>query len=113
MSNCLYEIPVKVKPKDKDSMPAGYVAAIVNCYVAAVDYTVALRNTVKKLSKDCYIFVGLASEIRQIDPGKWESFVELGWSDLSDYLPSAKDIANMIETGGVMYGPFIGYESED
>lgn len=113
MLNFLYEVPIKIKPKNIDSMPSGQVGAIVNYYVTSTDYLSALKSAVKKLAQDGYVFIDVVAEIRQIDPEKWDIFIELAWSDMVEYLPHQEEIIEIIKVGGVIYGPFISYESED
>lgn len=113
MCKCFYEVPVRVKPAEGCNMPPEWKGAIVNCYVSAETHLAALEMAVKQLLKDKYIFVNIDSDIREIDPGKWDDFLQAAWSEFLKYFPSQEEVLYLVEKGGFFYGPFVGYTTEE
>jgi len=112
MSNKLYEIAIKVKPNKNCDMPSDMVGAYVNCYSGAENVETALTKMVEKLQNKNYLFVDILDDIRELDAYKWNLFVERAWKEFADHFPSQKELLDIIESGEVFLGPFIGYSTD-
>jgi hypothetical protein len=116
MLNHLYEIPVEVRLSKKSDTLIDCSSSLVNCYVSARDHKKALKYAVKCLKQDNYIFVDVISEIREIDPNKWNDFINLGWKEFSNFFPSQDRVLEIVQEGnegGVFYSPFMAYDSKN
>lgn len=117
MQNHLYEIPVEIKLiKENIDKKANCLGSLVNCYVSAKDHKKALKYAVKCLKKDNYIFIDVISEIREIDPEKWNDFINLSWKEYLEFFPTQDRVLEMVKEGnegGVFYSPFMTYNSKD
>lgn len=110
--NYLYEIPISVKRGQSCPMPSNLVGAYVCCYVGAQDHFDATRKAVLKLVGEGYIFKDIVNrKVNEIDPSKWEEYIDNTWSEFKDHFPTQDEIASKVEEGEIFYGPFIGYET--
>ncbi len=108
--NHLYEIPLRIRRGPSCAMPAKLIGAYVICYASAPNHLEALKNSLLKLKNEGYIFEDLVNEkIYELDPLKWTKYVEKSWNEFKDHLPTQEEIITKVKSGGIFYGPFLGY----
>lgn len=111
--NHLFEIPVRVRRGPSCSMPKNLVGAYVSCYASARNHLEATRKAVLQLARDGYIFEEImGGKVHELDPVKWNTYIENTWSECKDNFPKPEEIPQIIATGAVFFGPFVGYERE-
>ncbi len=105
MNKKLYRIQVEVEPMEGTSLPSDVAGAFVNVYLGAFNITEAIELTESELLNDCYKPVNTyaAFEIDVED----EDFKEE-----EEGYPLKADLINLLENGGVWYGPFNCYPPE-
>jgi hypothetical protein len=85
--------------------------AHVDCYIAATEHTDALRLAVKKLTEQGYVFEDLIDgQVHQLDPSKWDECISRVWPEVSNFFPLQADVVKLVRDGGVIFGPFCGWE---
>jgi hypothetical protein len=85
--------------------------AVVNCYVAASDHTDALRLAIKKLAEQGYIFDDvLGGQVHQLNSSEWDEHITSTFPELSGHFPAQSDMDGVLNSGGVIFGPFCGWE---
>ena len=109
--NHLYEISVSVKRGPSCPMLPNFIGAYVTCYVSAPDYRSAAECLVLKLKDEGYIFENIQGQIYELDPSKWQEYVDEKWSEFKDHFPTQEEIDHKVESGEIFYSPFMGYES--
>jgi len=118
----LFAMWIRVKPGPGCAMPARLIGADVPCFVAATNHLDALELAVQHLRKLGFIFQDLVkSRVDQLDQNRWSEYVDRECTSLSvefpdqghlirDYYPDEARIAKLMETGGVVLGPFHSWE---
>lgn len=110
--NYLFECGIKVRRGQECEMPSHLIGAIVVCYMAAPDYQEGLHQAVAKLkSKGCVFEDVMDGKVTQLDPSQWDQHIASTWPELVNQFPSQTDMPRFIEAGGVLFGPFCGFES--
>ena len=113
MANRLYRCPVRVRPGPNCEGPRNWIGACVDCYVGASDHLTAVKLAAKKLAEEGWLFEDLPEgKVHQLDPLKWQESVSSMRPEIYDRYPSQADVLKLVESGGVFFGPFCGWESE-
>jgi len=107
-TNSLYLLRLKARQAVR-GMPNPDFSAWVDCFVAAPDLETAGSNVVHKLCPKGFL-IEECEPIQQIDPKSWATLIRGRYALASAPLPSEADIARLIETGGVLLGPFSDWE---
>jgi hypothetical protein len=110
MTNCLYEVPVRVLNREGCGLPNEFAGAVIACYVAASDPLAAVRRAKLAVEKLNYAFDDLASDqVRELDIGDWDDYVQQAWPEASDELPRQAELPKLVERGIVFLGPAVGF----
>lgn len=113
LQNALFLVSAKIRRGSSCEMPAHLVGALVDCFVAAPDHLSALRAAVEAIRTEGYVFEELVDgKVIQLDPALWPGLLERQYPDLVERLPAQPDAADFLMTGGVFFGPFLGWERE-
>ena len=112
--NNLFHCTVKVRRGTGSGMPAAWLGAYVDCYVAAPDHLSAVRLAAEALGKQGNIFEDILNQkVHQMDPVGWDQYVVSSWTDMpKGYFPRQSEVLGLLESGGAFFGPFMGWESE-
>ena len=113
MDNALFLCHVKVARGPHCEMPSHLIGAVVSCYVAAPEWQAALRLAVEELASRGYVFEDLMDgQVHQLDPSEWNEHIASTWPECPDRFPSQSDLPGFIAAGGVFFGPFLAWETE-
>jgi len=105
-------------------MPSHLLGADVPCFVAAVDHLTAVRLAADTLASQGLVFEDvIGSKVTQLDPSQWDQHASRFWDqlpgDLSEQreavrklFPDQRGILELLRVGGVVFGPFCGWERE-
>lgn len=109
--NTLYEFTIKVLPGESTKLPNGLKGAYVACYAAAPDYQSALKKGVLAIAQMGYKFEDIRNGVREIPVESWNSYLEKVWPEYTDQMPSIEELPEVVNSGQVFFGPFIGFSS--
>ena len=112
MDNKLFEFTLRAIRLSVDTKTPASSGAYVSCYAADVDYQSAIKKAAVKLQTIGFRFDNIESKVRELEASTWQEYVQKVWPDLIDDLPKAGDIANIIEAGGVFFGPIACFEDQ-
>jgi hypothetical protein len=94
-------------------MPRSHVGAIVECFVAAPDHLTAIKIAAAKVVEngDCFedIFDG---KVHQWDPATLSGYFARKYPELAQHLPPEPEVGEFLKTGGVFFGPYLGFKRE-
>jgi hypothetical protein len=111
--NGLFRCLVKIRPGPGCDLPPHLIGAFVECFAAAPDPMAALRLLVERLSGRGFVFEDLLDgQVHQHDPHKWDEYVSSVWPELVGHFPPQAEVLRLVQTSGVFFGPFRGWESD-
>ena len=111
--NSLYLVPVRIRRGSRSRMPPNLLGAIVECFVAAPDHLSAVKAAMARIQEDGDLFEDLVGgQVHQLDPARCESYLARKYPELADQLPPQPDMTIFMESGGVFFGPFSGWDRE-
>jgi hypothetical protein len=94
-------------------MPEGMDEAIAIVFAGAPTYEVALTNAVGAIQQMGYAFVDLlGTQVFQIPLDQWDDHVAGKYDYFLENLPASSALPNVVASGEVFLGPFMGYKSE-
>lgn len=102
---------MRILAGDMKEMPDGLVGAYVTCYAAASDYQTAVKKGVAAITQMGYRFENLRNGVREIPPASWDDYLNKVWPEYVDQMPSALEVLDVVNTGRVFFGPFVGFAS--
>lgn len=109
----LFIVPAKIRRGPNCPMPAHLLGAVVPCFVAASDHLSAVKLAVGRLQADGYLLEDVVGgQVQQLDPSSWARYVEATWPEFQGRMPSQAEVFNLLNTGGVFFGPFAGWDQE-
>lgn len=108
----LFEFKAKVRRGEGCEMPANFVGALVVVYAAASDHMNAVRNGAAALANMHFLLEDVQGDVREIPARYWRAYVEKVWPEFTDRLPTQEHLSDLLETGAVFFGPFVGFEAE-
>jgi len=110
MTNCPYEVPVRVLNHEGCGLPEEFAGAVITCYVSASDPLSAVKRAKLAVEKLSYVFDDLASDqIRELDIGGWDKYVRQAWPEAVADMPLQSELPALVERGVVLLGPAIGF----
>lgn len=107
--NNLYEFTMKVSPGSGTEMPDGIIGAYVACYAAASDYQAALRKGVSAITQMGYKFDDIKNDVREVPLDSWGAYLDKVWPEYIDQMPSVAQLPEVVKSGQIFFGPFIGF----
>jgi hypothetical protein len=110
-ANNLYFAGIKIGRGSNADMPSEMTGAIATCFAAGADYQTAVRSCVTALKNQGFEFVDISGEVKQIPAERWDDYVSEVWPEAKATLPNQAQLGAVIATGGVFFGPFLGFES--
>jgi len=111
MTNNLYLAGIKVLRGTNQDMPPELKGAIATCFATGPDYQSAVRSGVTALRQMGFQFEDIAGDVKEMPVDQWDAYVAAVWPDAAASLPRQSDLPQILETGGVFFGPFAGFES--
>ena len=106
--NSLYVLPLKLNRAGESSRTAW-----VDCFAAAPDLPSATSEAVNRLNGEKYMIVDFVSvQAEQIDPKTWSRYIVSRYPTTFDKFPSESEVIRLIETGGILLGPFSSWKDE-
>jgi hypothetical protein len=110
MTNCLYEVPVRVLNRTGCGLPIEFSGAVIACYVAAPDPLLAVKRAKLAVEKFNYAFDDLVSnQVRELDISKWDDYVRQTWPEATDELPQQNELPGLVGRGVVFLGPAVAF----
>jgi hypothetical protein len=110
MSNALYAIPLHVTPGAGCDMPREITGAHVIAYAAASDHLAAVKKAVQELLRQNFNSPDVTGTIYELSAATWQVHVASVWPEIPDHFPSGSELAGLIKSGSVFFGPFAGYK---
>ncbi|WP_200919846.1 hypothetical protein [Duganella sp. Leaf126] len=106
----VFIIPFHVKRlKQSSIMPNDLSGAYVSCYSTGRDYIEATEKSLKKLSGDGLYPEEIMQPIYEMVSENWTQHVGEMWPDQAESMISQADFEDIVQGGGVVYGPFGSY----
>ncbi len=105
----LFEIIADIKPGKNSPILNKCTGAIVSCYVSAYTHILALENAIHQLKADHYIFHNLVCDIREINVGVWDDYIQSEWEGWVDHFPNSIEVAERMRKHIIFYSPFSLY----
>lgn len=105
----VFIIPVHVKRTAESIMPPELSGAYVSCYASAREYIEATKKALQRLSDDGLFTEEILEPIQEMDSGDWSEHIVATWPDQAESLPTQEEFDEVIQRGGVVYGPFASY----
>jgi hypothetical protein len=115
LPNNLFRCRLRVRPGPDSEMPSHLKGALVDCFAAAPDHLMALRQIVDRLASKGILFDELVDEkVHQLDPLQWDAYLQAAWPEFRSHFPSQAELTQLIAKGGaVFFGPFCSWETEE
>lgn len=109
----LFRLTLHVLRGSNTDMPQSLVGAHVPVFVSAADHEAAALAAVSKPTSQGFEFVDISDgRIHELDPCKWDSFVNEAWADFAQYFPKQSQVVGELDGGFLFVGPFASYEAE-
>jgi Helicase conserved C-terminal domain len=106
----LYIASIKVLRGTNKDMPPELAGAIATCFSTGPDYQSAVRSAVTALRQMGFEFTDIVGPVREIPLEQWDRYIASTWPEASATLPRQSDLPQILERGGVFFGPFAGFE---
>jgi len=90
-------------------MPPEISGAYVSCYASGSDYVEATRKALNQLSTDGLHPEEILQPVHEMESTNWVVHVNETWADHVSSLPTQEEFEDVINNGGVVYGPFGSY----
>lgn len=111
MANKLWAFTMKVAAPAGEAFPGGGSGALVPTFVGAPDHEAAVRMGVRVIAARQLAFRDLQGPVREIPLAEWTAYVTKVWPDHADALPTQPELPDLVETGTVVFGPFLTYDA--
>jgi hypothetical protein len=108
--NSLFIAVFKIERGTSTQMPSNLKGALVPAFSAAPDPESAIKLAASKLTSQGFKIVDIQAKVHQLDPNKWEEYVESTWPEFKSRFPSQAQVLSGMKEGVVFFGPFAGYE---
>jgi hypothetical protein len=100
----------KIERGTSTQMPSDLKGALVPAFSAAPDPEKAIKLAASKLTSQGFRIVDVQTKVHQLDPNKWEEYVQNTWPEFKSHFPSQAQVLSGVKEGVVFFGPFAGYE---
>ena len=108
--NALFRVNFHIGRGKNTKMPETWLGAYVSGFCTAVDPQLALKIVGEDLISKGYEIIDAEGKIDQMDPHKWDIFIEESWPDYSDHFPKQSDVVASMSSGTLFYSPYAGYD---
>ena len=105
----VFIIGFHVKPMENTIMPPDMDGAYVDCFCMGNTYEDAAKNSLDKLAKDGLYPEEVLESVLEMEIEQWSTYVKDRWPDYLDGILAQQDFETTVRSGGVVYGPFTGY----
>ncbi|WP_282130501.1 hypothetical protein [Pseudoalteromonas aliena] len=106
-----YQLTLHIGRGTNTEMPEELLGAYVPVFVVAENHEVAAEKAVSKLVQQGYKFINIEGQIVQLDPLKWDAYVQEAWPEFQGHFPDQNKIIAGLKTENIFYGPFAGYDT--
>lgn len=111
MSNRLYLAGVKVLRGTNQDLPPGLSGAVACCFATGADHEDALRAGVSALVQMGFEVSEVVGDVTELRTDRWDEYVAQVWPEAAHALPTQAELGEILESGGVFFGPFAGFEA--
>jgi len=108
--NSLFIATFKIERGTNTQIPPNLKGALVAAFSAAPDPESAIKLAASRLSSQGFKIVDIQTKVQQLDPNKWQEYVQNVWPEFKDRFPSQAQVVSGVKEGVVFFGPFAGYE---
>jgi hypothetical protein len=111
-TNRLFRLTVHIGRGSNTEMPANLVGAHVPIFVGAPDHEAAAMKAVSSLTSRGFEFIDISDrQIHELDPTKWDAFVNEAWPEFASYFPAQGKVLSDLKSEFLFTGPFASYEA--
>ena len=110
MSTAIFALRAKIHG-GATSIPPPMVGAYVVAFSAADDLATAGKQILKKLEEMGFVVEEFGAEGAIVPLEDWDSYIAGRWPEFIDHFPAQAAVPDHLANGGVILGPFAGFEA--